>query len=61
MISLDRREFLMASAATALFAGRASAGDPIELILTNGRIATLDPARSRAEASVTGGCPCGLV
>ena len=56
MISLDRREFLLASAATALFAGRASAGDPIDLLLTNGRIATLDPARPQAEAlAVRGG------
>jgi predicted amidohydrolase YtcJ len=56
VLSLDRREFLKATAATALFAGRAHAGDPTDLILTNGRIATMDAARPFVEAiAVRGG------
>jgi predicted amidohydrolase YtcJ len=50
---LGRREFLALGAGTgvALATGRLGAApDPPELILTNGRIATLDPARPRAEA-----------
>src|SRR5687768_2965900 len=56
---LRRREFLAlgAGAGLALAAGRlAAAPEPAELILANGRIATLDLARPRAEAlAIRGG------
>jgi predicted amidohydrolase YtcJ len=59
MSGLDRRTFLRAGAGLALAVGglgRAGAGEPAELLLVNGRIATLDPARPRAEAlAVRGG------
>ena len=57
MISLDRRQFLVATAATALFGARAGAGEPVELLLVNGRIATMDPARPRVEALAVRGRP----
>jgi predicted amidohydrolase YtcJ len=50
---LRRREFLELSAALALGSGlsrRAAAAEPASLILTGGRIATLDPARPFVEA-----------